>query len=209
MKNYLFTMGLLCIALSVVSCNDDKDALPSSKTDFEQMVNGVYYQYTGVSYLQKEGEKWVETPYYPFVGDMANSLRKLDSFIWFKDGEIIGKADLGSQALDSAWNASEAETKLYVSSSFRYDANTGELASDKQILPFEKAGSHNYIENVTNKDLTIRREMPQTDQRIYAFREHFSVYLSPDLSAAQTYRIFDSNEEAIAYAKKVLEETDK
>lgn len=205
-KRFLLAVGVLSLVFGMASCDDDQ-ALPSSEAGFGQIVDGVCYRLNDWDFLKKDGGKWTEAEHqlWHVMEEDSSGVHVSypDPIIWFKNGQMVKYADLGSDSLYAAWNALNEEVKLFVAFPFRYNPDTKELTGDLPVVG-EEEGDHLYVEKVTEGDLVIRWELSETYHGVDAYREYYSAYLSPDVST-YTYRIFDTDAEAVAYVKDVLE----
>ena len=208
---YLF-LAALC-GLLIGACDNDDE--PMSQEAFKAFVSGKYFRAIkdGGGWLQKSGDELHERP--DAVIDGTGPI--MNSTFWFTDentlltSAVLDESAIMPSSLDFQWREylykKGEEIILFVRSNYRYDASTGRFSTDNQSLIREKRGSAYYIERISDKDFTMRIEFkePMLDD-IAGYRITCKEYLLPGLHPEfPAYKVFDSNDEAIAYVKSLLE----
>lgn len=210
MRKYRFIILPCVILLSLFSfsCSEDE---PVSLEVFQKTVCGKYFT--------KESGKWLAQTENGLqeleVGDGVGSIAT--GCFWFLDENTLLVPALLSyrpselDELVSKWRwylyEKGEELVLFVKSGFHYDLSSGRLSTDKQVLFGEKEGNLYSIEQISDKQIVLRTDFcePRFHDRV-GYRFICKERLSPDLSPDFPYKVFDSNEEAIAYVKEVLGE---
>ncbi len=206
---------LLLLAFSgimFIACdNDDKTV---GQEEMNAFLRGKYFSGmpTG-TWLQQSGDGLIETEDL-FVG---GSGPVITGNFWFTDENmllvpaIIDESAPIETSLDFKWREYLHERgeklTLFVRSNYRYDPATGRFSTDNQSLVREKGGSSYYIEDISEKGFTLRIEFKEpVHHDLGGYRITCEESLSPDLHPDFPYKVFDSNEAAIAYVKDLLGE---
>lgn len=208
MKHIYYLISTI-ILLSCFSCSDD-EVIPSTN-DFQTFVSGKYFYTDKNVWLKQTENGWQE---YDVTIDTKYKAADGGVF-WFTDGNtLLTPAVLGEGTVVDdndlrskwAWYLYEKgeELALFVKSTFRYDPATGSFSTDN--LAFSKEGYAYYIEQASDKKITMRVEFVEPVWDFNGLRKTLQEELSPDLHPNFPYKVFNSNDEAIAYVKEVLGE---
>lgn len=200
-----------CGILFIACGNDDKTV---GQEELKATVSGKYFLGAEEgTWLKKSGNNLYEIadPYLAGTGPVITGT------FWFTDENtlltpaILSESAMIETSLDFKWRQYLYERgekiTLFVKSNYRYDPSTGRFSTDNQSLVREKGGSSYYIEGISGKEFTLRIEFKEPiHEDLGGFRNTYKENLSPDLRPDSPYKVFDSNEEAIAYVKKILGE---
>lgn len=182
--------------------------------DFIAAVRGCYMERTVFHGLESLDEGWQEMDELP-SGIPLGYLPVL----WFVDRDTVlvramfcnetQSAMPDDNSLSTRWSRyllkQGKDLSLFVKYSFNYDPLTGRFSLDN--LSNEIDEGECYIENVLGKEIVMRIELKEPVTRdIAGYRNVYQEQLSPDLHPNSPYKVFNSNEEAIAYVKEVLGE---
>jgi hypothetical protein len=190
---YLFVF-LLMVCFS--SCSKDEE-LPD-EAEFETIVSGVFYKVVNTQLLEKSGDKWKNSDVNIDGGPLG-----ISEFIWFYNGKVITVMNAGGYDFNQEWRKCPRYIELYVASDYHYDSVTGEITTVMKILGEEDGGDRFFVEHVNGQEMTLRTEFEKLLFDTSGVRESFIATPSPQ---KESYKIFNSNEDAIAYARKVMEE---
>lgn len=208
---YYFTSYVILLCSFCLSCdNDDKTV---GQEEFNTFVNGKYFDSIDAGIWLRQTEVGLQE-----INDQLDGTGPvITGMFWFTDGNtfltpaVIDESAIMETSLDFKWrqylHERGEEITLFVRSNYRYDPLTGRLSTDNQSLVREKGGSSYYIEGISGKGFTLRIEFKEPlHYDMGGFRNTYKENLSPDLRPDSPYKVFDSNEEAIAYVKKLLGE---
>lgn len=200
-----------CSSLFIACGNDDKT---ERQEELKGFMSGKYFLGTEEgTWLKKSGNDLYEIAD-PYLG---GSGPVITGTFWFTDENtlltpaVLSESAIIETSLDFKWEQYLHETgekiTLLVKSNYRYDPLTGRFSTDNQSLVREKGGSSYYVERISGKDFTMRIEFKEPiHEDLVDFRVTYKEYLSPDRRPDPHYKIFDSNDEAITYVKKLLGE---
>lgn len=213
MRNICYiTLCIILLSSFCLSCgNDDKT---EGQEELNAFVSGKYFSgaSAGIWLRQTEdGLQEIADPYLAGTGPVITGT------FWFTDENtlltpaILSESAMIETSLDFKWRQYLYERgekiTLFVKSNYRYDPSTRRFSTDNQSLVREKGGSSYYIEGISGKEFTMRIEFKEPlHYDMGGFRNTYKENLSPDLRPDSPYKVFDSNEEAIAYVKKLLGE---
>ena len=195
---YYLLLGLLML---LTACGNEKDApVPA---DFGKMVNGICYERQRFTFLERDGNKWVEVKEDPLLP----GFKFFSSTLWFDGNTLIASAVIYS---DFEWtqyiSRTGKEIDLYVRSPYKYDATTGMLSTDRLLLDSEDRGTTYFVEKATDRQLVLRVECDTPIAEIEGYRILYqAVPIPPD--TPQAYEVFDSNEEVDEFVLATINES--
>lgn len=203
---------LLASGMSLTACDNDDNTV--GKENLQALVSGKFFvgAETG-KWLKKSGDNLLEVENL----NLGGTGPIITGSFWFTDEmrllvpAVISESAIIETSLDFKWRQylydKGEEIHLFVETDYRYDPSTGRFSTENLSLVREKNGSSYYIERISGKDLTIRIEFKDPFQDdIAGFRLAYKESLSPTLRPYFQYKVFNSNDEAIAYVKKLLGE---
>lgn len=208
--NSLWTLLVIGCGLLLAACGNDDEGITQEK--FQASISGkLFINPIEDGYWLKQTDSGLQkSEEFPSgTGPICTG------FFWFIDESTLytpATLDMSSpmpNTLTARWNRYLNERgerlTLLVKSSYRYDPSTGMLSTDNQSLIREDTGSRYYIEDIQDKEIRIRIDFNEPIcelvSRVYFLREN----LTPDLQADfPPYKVFASNQEAIAYAEERL-----
>lgn len=198
--------------LSLIACDNDDNA--AGQEEFKNFVSGKYFaaQETG-TWLKISGDDLSE------IDDLflAGTGPIITGVFWFTDENtlltpaVIDESAIMPTSLDFKWrqylNEKGENITLFVKSNYRYAPSTKRFSTDNQSLVREKGGSLYYIEGISGKEFTMRIEFKKPmNEEVGGYRITCKESLSPDLRPDSPYKVFNSNDEAIAYVEGILKE---
>ncbi len=211
MRKYRFIIlpCVILLSLFTYSCSEDE---PVSCEEFQAIVKGNYFVgKTGVWLVQTEnGFQELDITIDGLGPVMTGSFWFLDENTVLTQAVLSTKAP-GVDELVSKWgwylHERGEELELLVKSKYQYDSVTGRFSTDNQSLVGEKEGNLYFVEKISDKELVMRSEFAGPVYHDVSGLRHTLVKgLSPNLCPNFPYKVFYSNEEAIAYVKEVLGE---
>lgn len=231
MKKTVLMSALIVLCLCASCSNDEpKDTISDrypknpelqyanyfTKQDFEQFVNNYIFQY--VEYYSLTNAK-------PIAETRANTLpmiyndtqgewlRYCPTSFFFENGELYCNAQMDLATYEQ-WQAYSAKHKieLYVHSPYSYNESDGTINTAGNIIPAEKSGCiYHFAKNnddLINTLLAIDLNEPLTGD--HDGKTKFNYMYIPYSRISRYYpfdtelKVFDTNEEAIAYAKELM-----
>lgn len=182
---------LLGLLLTLSACDKEDTSVP---IDFSGTVNGIYYEGQQFTFLEKDGDKWIEVKEDPILP----GFKFYSSSLWFDSGALTASAII---PFDTEWiqylDQTGKEIDLYIRSPFKYDTATGKLSTDRQILDSENEGNSFFVEKATDRQLTLRVECAQAIGDLWGYRIIYQAVTPPNTH--KEYEVFDSNEEVKDY----------
>lgn len=204
------TLCMMVLSLCNISCSNDNEKIMPEE-EFRSFVSGKYFNISDGYWLKQIGSGLQESD------ETIDGLGPITtSTFWFIDGNTlliptILDGDVGENSLRFRWNLylnqKGEDIMLFVKSEFKYDSSTGQFSTNDQSLVREKSGNSYYIEKMADKEFTMRIEFNNPVQaEIVGYRSYNKEEISPDLRPNYPYKVFDSNDEAMAYVKEMLGE---
>ena len=223
----------LILTLSLSGCNSDNAPdviditdkvgeihyLNSLSDNFNDFVNNQFFKlgWHGLSHKKPEVSTRADLP--PDLAEEYAFLSYTPLSLWFEGDEVYCAAVMDKETFQlwEAYLMGHKEVGLYVHSKYLYDSNTGAFSTTGKVLPgedgvrefflgkdkenrlilgeiLEKPVEGSYVDYSSNGNGTNLYEF------LYAYYQRISRYYPFDTEL----KVFDTNEEAVAYAKELM-----
>ena len=210
MKKPIFVFGLLA-ALCFCACSNDSDDDPIggngfktegtmeldllSQQDFSGFVANNIFQFDSysLSNIEIAADTRAVLPPMIYQDTEGKWLDYCPTSFWIKDNELYCSAKM-DYATYEQWQGytKSHKVELYVHSPFQYNEADGSLKTNARVMPAEK---HNLVYRMNYDGVTKYYHMHINYKRV-SLNSPFNTEL----------KVFETNDEAVAYAKELMAE---
>jgi len=223
----IFLLSALAVSL-LYSCDNEDNLIiggydkyinyisPINK-DFKTFVSNQYFKlnYNGLSNQEPVATTRYEPS--PSFNNIEDFLNYCPLSFWFNDDSVYCSIAL-DRATYQAWEYYKSKNNvsidLAIKSNYKYDEKSGSLSTTNKIFPGEKDGckylfglsneSSPKIGVVLNKQVIGTNEQYDSIDKMYKYLYATYKQIHIDWSFNTQLKVFDTNEEAVAYAKELM-----
>lgn len=233
MKKPIFVFGLLA-ALCFCACSNDSDDDPIggnrfktegtmeldllSQQDFSGFVANNIFQFDSysLSNIEIAADTRAVLPPMIYQDTEGKWLDYCPTSFWFKDNELYCSAKM-DYATYEQWQGytNTHKIELFVHSSFQYSDADGTLKTDAHIMPAEKQNliyrmglnGNNMEEMLVTLHLMLDKPLLSNYDGITEYHHMHINYKRISLNSFNIeLKVFETNDEAVAYAKELMAE---
>ena len=212
---------LICMMLAMLTaCSDDEipqiePISPISKQTFFEKTSDKTYSLLYGTYLLHKNNTWEETPAHKIGLNETASMRPdiicnyaIPSNLYVKDGKLyadnIQKIDFYD--ISSAEYAVIKDYYIYYNTVLNIDPENHFLMSSTYFATTRAKGYNFVIENVSERDFTLRLEIPKNRIEVKFDAVRLKYQIRDDTQDEKFF--FDSQEEAAEYVRTLINEND-
>jgi len=216
------------IVLCLCACSDDEesviliDEIPTDSKvnylhyftdqEFERNTANIVYTFSEYYYLSNNEPITRATQPIHIRYDAGNKFDYCPSSFWFENGELFCSVRMDSETFRQWHEYSQKHNiELYVHSPFTYDEKSGTLKTNNKIIPGEEI---NCVYHIADSDYYLYNcrllvELNESLTGSYGNEKYKYMYTYYNRSFRDNkfnmeMKVFDTNEEAIAYAKELM-----